>query len=207
MRSDIVLGGVMLIMTILGGIISAHAPQKQWQRWLYAASFIALGIVGMVFVVRVSNESVATSKEATLNTLGDAEHPPWVAVISMPRETRFIVTNNSDYPAYISGIDLIDDTAGDAPKQVRKYGYQELSAQTARMDDGPWTPPADNRQRHFTAVIDTRAGLFNEEMMLALAGNNQWARAVRVRRGMRTLEEDIDRAWPRNQKSEVEWKR
>jgi hypothetical protein len=61
MRSDIALGLVTLVTTILGGIVSAHAPARTWQKWLYGMTFVALGIVGLCFVVKQSNETTAAT--------------------------------------------------------------------------------------------------------------------------------------------------
>lgn len=61
MRTDIVLGAIMLVMAVLGGIVSAHAPEKGWHKILYGCGFIVLGIAGMCFVVRQSNESAVAN--------------------------------------------------------------------------------------------------------------------------------------------------
>jgi hypothetical protein len=207
MRSDIAIGLVTILMTILGGVVSAHAPQKLWQKWLYAITFIAFGVIAMFFVWRLSDESVASSRDALRNLLGDSEHPPWIGVISWPGLTRFVTTNNSDYPTYISGMELREDTDGIAGGETRSYGQLELPAHTARTDERAWVAIGEGTHHHFVATITTRSGLFREEMMLDRAGNNQWARAVRVMQGMRTLEEDIDSAWPRDPSGRIEWKR
>lgn len=75
------------------------------------------------------------------------------------------------------------------------------------MDDQLWTPPDDRPQRHFTATISTRTGIVIEELMLRRSGNGQWMRASRVMQGMRLLDTDIDSAWPRNSRGEVDWTR
>jgi putative Mn2+ efflux pump MntP len=74
MRSDIALGLVTFLMSVLGGIVSAIALEKMWQKWTYALMFIVLGVVGLYFVVKQSNETaVATGKmEASFGTLGDS---------------------------------------------------------------------------------------------------------------------------------------
>jgi hypothetical protein len=74
MRSDIALGVVTFLMAILGGIVSAHAPTKTWQKWVYGLTFVALGAVGLFFVIKQSNETaVASTKlEGSLRSLGDS---------------------------------------------------------------------------------------------------------------------------------------
>lgn len=140
--------------------------------------------------------------------MGDAEHPPFVAAISLPRLTRFIVTNNSSYPSYGIRIRMYDDTVADTPASiVRDYVYPELPAHAALMDDEVWIPPDAAPQRHLTAVITTRTGVYYEELILRQAGNNQWMRAIRVMQGMRQLQSDIDSAWPRNGRGDVDWGR
>jgi hypothetical protein len=61
MRSDIILGLVTLALAILGGVVSAHAPAKVYQKWLYVAMFVVLGVVGMSFVIKQSNETTEAS--------------------------------------------------------------------------------------------------------------------------------------------------
>jgi hypothetical protein len=70
MRSDIALGVVTFLMAVLGGIVSAHAPQKIWQKVLYASAFVLLGVVGLFFVVKQSNETAVASADLT-NALGN----------------------------------------------------------------------------------------------------------------------------------------
>jgi hypothetical protein len=38
MRADIWLGVITIFMTVLGGIVSAHAPTKSWQKIGYVAA-------------------------------------------------------------------------------------------------------------------------------------------------------------------------
>ncbi len=65
MRSDIALGLVTIVMAVLGGIISIYALAKRWQKWMYGMTFVVLGVVGMYFVVRQSNEAARATD--TLN--------------------------------------------------------------------------------------------------------------------------------------------
>ena len=118
------------------------------------------------------------------------------------------MTNGSNYPCYGIRIRMYDDTDKDSPAPiVRDYVYSELAAHTALMDDQLWVPPDNRVQRHFTIAISTRTGVVTEDLILRQAGNDQWMRASRVMQGMRLLETDIDSAWPRNDKDEVEWGR
>jgi hypothetical protein len=50
-------------MAVLGGVVSAHAPTKPWQKWAYGLMFVVLGAVGLFFVVKQSDETAgATAK-------------------------------------------------------------------------------------------------------------------------------------------------
>jgi hypothetical protein len=44
-------------------------------------------------------------------------------------------------------------------------------------------------------------------MLVQRTENNQWMRANRVIQGMRTLREDVDSAWPRDTKGNIDWSR
>jgi hypothetical protein len=61
-------------MAALGGIVSAHAPQNVKYKRLYAVAFIALGAVGLYFVVRQSKESAQAGAQLStaLSNLSDA---------------------------------------------------------------------------------------------------------------------------------------
>jgi len=135
--------------------------------------------------------------------LGDQERPPFVSVISLPGNTRFVTTNASDYPAYGIHIELYDDASKSTP--LRAFDYPEMAAHLAFLDNKSWSPVGDD-EHHFTAEISTRTGLVSEELVLRYAGNNQWMKACRIQQGIHTLEEDVDSAWPRNKSGQVEWK-
>jgi hypothetical protein len=150
----------------------------------------------------------ASSEDSARTAMGDPDHPPFIALISLPGTHRFVVTNGSNYPCYGVRIRMFDDTAKDAPARiVRDWNYSEIGAHQALMDDRLWNPPDDTPQRHFTATISTRTGIVTEELLLRKAENDQWMRASRIVDGMRLLETDIDSAWPRNNQGEVDWER
>lgn len=72
MRSDIALGLVTFLMAVLGGVVSAHAPVKPWHKALYIFAFVALGAIGLFFVVKQSNET-AIANEGLAKTLVDLQ--------------------------------------------------------------------------------------------------------------------------------------
>jgi hypothetical protein len=208
---DVLLPVLIAIFTFALGFLGVWVTLKppdwvQVHRKPIIGTFIAVSVIGIAVTGWLAFIGHASGEDSKRTLLGDAEHPPWVAVISMPWETRFVLTNNSDYPAYIIAVELFDNTAGGRGTEVRRYPARELAAHTAMVDEVPWNPPPDGKPHHFGAQISTRTGLFNEEMILVPSGNNQWARAVRVTQGMRTLEEDIDSAWPRDDKGQVNWR-
>ena len=63
MREDIVLGSVTLLMTVLGTIISLHSPEKLVWKLLYGFVFLALGVIGMIYVIKQSNASEASNQK------------------------------------------------------------------------------------------------------------------------------------------------
>ena len=63
MRLDVWIGLVTFAMAVLGGIVSAHAPQKPWQKWAYGPSFVALGAIAMALVIKQSHESAQASMQ------------------------------------------------------------------------------------------------------------------------------------------------
>ena len=167
----------------------------------------SLAAVGLSLTIWQAVLMKRTSEDTTRASMGDADHPPFIALISLPGVHRFVVTNGSNYPCYGVRIRMFDDTAKDAPARiVRDWNYAEMGAHQALIDDQLWIPPDDTLQRHFTASISTRTGIVTEELMLRKAGNDQWMRASRVMQGMHLLETDIDSAWPRSG-GEVDWTR
>jgi hypothetical protein len=208
---DILLPILIAIITLglgrLGASVTTRSPhwvevhRKAILRWFSVGSFIGVALTGWLAVIGHNS-----GEDAKRSLLGDSERPPWVGVISMPGFTRFVITNNSDFPAYINGID-VDENSTNPSKEVRHYNVQELAAHTAIADNIPWIPSAENRHRRFSVEIATRAGLFHEDLILDLDRNNQWARAARVMHGSRTLEEDVDSAWPRDKDGAVDWGR
>jgi len=196
----VLLAVLQAAFAVLGARVSLKPPGKRaGQRFMVL--FLVLGVAGVALVGWQAVRARASSKENRLTVLGDSDHPPYVAVISLPGNTRFIVSNSSDYPAYGIRIRLRDETA----RCVREWEYPELAAHTAFLDDNPWVPPDETAQRRFVADITTRTGLVREELLLRRDGDNQWTKALRVRRGTRTLVEDVDSDWPRNAKGQVDW--
>ena len=196
----LLLAVLQLALAFLGGLVSLK-PLDQRARRRFVALFVVLGLAGVCLVGWQASRAQKSSEENRRILLGDSEHPPYVAVISLPGNTRFIVSNSSDYPAYGIRIWLRDETA----RCVREWEYPEVAAHTAFLDDNPWVPSDETAQRRFVADITTRTGVVREELLLRRDANNQWTKALRVRRGTRTLAEDVDSDWPRNAKGQVDW--
>ncbi|MCE5309693.1 MAG: hypothetical protein LLG20_18825 [Acidobacteriales bacterium] len=180
---------------------------KDWTdkaRSRFLVLFIALSVVGIAIVALQAVRAAQSSEDTKRNLLGDPEHPPFVAVISLPGFTRFVVTNPSGYPAYGVKVQLYDEACGNQ-KPIRSYEYNDMASHAAVIDDQPWTPTNSAPQQRFTASISTRAGLVRQEMILRRSGNNQWMRASRTRNGMQILGQDVDSSWPRNSKGEIDF--
>jgi hypothetical protein len=57
MSADILLGTVTVLMTVLGTIISLHAPTDRGWKIFYAVMFIVLGVIAVKFVIQQSRET------------------------------------------------------------------------------------------------------------------------------------------------------
>ena len=198
---SVALGIVNAMFLYLGAVVPLRKRSARSLGRL-GTYFGFLSLVGLALVAWQAVRASQSSEENRKTLLGDAERPPYVSVISLPNNTRFIRANASDYPAYGVEIQLHDDA--DKANPWRKYTPTEMAAHTALADEQPWTPN-DNLEHHFTAQIGTRTGVAYEELILRPAGNNQWMKACRVRQGMRTLEEDVDSSWPRDKNGQIEW--
>jgi uncharacterized protein YdaL len=73
MRADIVLGAITLIMTVLGAIVSLHAPEKRTWKLGYGAAFLALGVAATVYVIKQSNETEQVTNKLS-GALTDVAH-------------------------------------------------------------------------------------------------------------------------------------
>jgi hypothetical protein len=200
---DILVAILLAVQQAAFGVLAVVVSLKHRLRVRYAVVFGILSLIGIGLVIWEAVLARKISEDTQKTLLGDAERPPFVSVISLPGNTRFVVVNNSDHPAYGTSIQLHDDTH--RTTAIRIFDYPEMAAHTARLDERPWTPEDDASEHRFTADIATRTGLALEELILRRAGNNQWMRASRVRQGMRTLEEDVDSSWPRDQNGQVNW--
>jgi hypothetical protein len=197
----------VVLLAGLGIGVSVIPPQKG-KRWPLVCVFIALGAIGILASLwQVSDakiEAARSGEESKRNALGDPDHPPFLAVISLPKLTRFVVTNGSDYPAYGTKIRAYDDTPGSARHPV-DWSYPEMGPHVAFMDDKPWIASDRLSKHHFMISIATRTGLVTEELFVRKAENNQWMQAFRVTRGIQTLQENVDSAWPRKPDGSIDW--
>jgi hypothetical protein len=131
MRTDIALGAITLLMAVLGGVVSAHAPDKGWQKILYFFGFIALGIAGMCFVFRQSNEttvanrdlshsihdlSVSSQETARLQRLNtDLQNKLLAqagAISRLTQENADLITGGNSYPFILPILGKIDNLPG-----------------------------------------------------------------------------------------------
>jgi hypothetical protein len=187
---------VAALMGYLGVHVTLHAQTDPKNIRRFKLSFVGAALLMCCLVAIQTIRTYKSGEAQTKGTLGDPEHPPFVAVISLPNLTRFVTTNSSDYAVYITAIQLLDaDACGDG---TRNYGFSELSPHSAVMDERAWHPAPNANNCRFIATIFARNGTFTEEMMLHRTDNNQWMRALRVKQGERTLVRDVDSEWPRD---------
>jgi len=188
--------------------VASFRSSKDKNRHGFLALFIVIGLLGWSLMAWQAIAAKTSREESMRNAMADPEHPPYVAVISLPHLTRFVVTNTSNHPAYGIRIRLVDDTSSTSSViLVHDFVYLELAAHTALMEDWPWIPPDTAGRRHFTASIATRNGIVTEEMILLHDENDQWARAIRVMQGAKELERDVDSNWPREANGDIRWGR
>jgi hypothetical protein len=200
---DIFVAVLLAVQQAVFGVLAVIMSLKHGRR-RYAVIFVALSLVGIVLVFWQAVLAHQSGEESKKAMLGDPERPPYVSIISLPGNTRFVVTNASDFPAYGTKIQLHDETH--KTTALRTYDYPEMAAHLAVLDNKPWNPEDDSSEHRFTAEITTRTGLVSEELILRRAGNNQWMRASRIRQGMRTLEQDVDSSWPRDRNGQIDWR-
>ena len=128
-------------VAVIAAVMSRRSS-KDKHRHLYFGFSVLAGIAMLGLTIAGAVNAKRGSDEAMHNSLGDPDHPPYVAVISLPHITRFLVTNTSNYPAYGIRIRLYDDTAPTGPPIiVHDFVYSDLASHTALMEDQPWYPP------------------------------------------------------------------
>jgi hypothetical protein len=197
----ITLGLIGLISNVAGLLMT----RKQWSDVARGRFFyLFLALTGLTFIFTTcqsvaSRQSGREAKEEAKKTqLGDAEHPPHIAIISLPHKTFFVRMNASEYPAYSVQMHLYSQN--DQTHPMRSYGPEEMAAHTAIMDNDPWIIN-DNLEHRFSAEIVSRTGIANEELILRPAGNNQWMMACRIDGHISKCQQP-DSAWPRDQNKE-----
>ena len=200
---DIFVAAVLGLLNALFGIAGMSEFGNRLGKRTRVGILVTFLVLTEGLIVWQASLAHQSGEENKKTQLGDSERPPFISVISLPNATHFVTVNDSDYPAYEPEMLLYDDTHKTQP--LRNYAWPEIPAHAARVDDKLWTPEDDASEHRFTAQITTRTGLYLEELILRRAGNDQWMRACRVRQGMRTLEQDVDSAWPRDKSGQVKW--
>lgn len=201
---DIFVAVLLALQQATFGVLASVIALKHRARVRYAIVFGILSLLGIALAGWQALITYKGTEETRKELLGDPERPPFVTIMSLPGVTHFVTLNNSDYPAYGTKIQLHDETHKTSP--VRNYEYAEMAAHLGIIDYKAWSPDDDASEHRFGVDITTRTGLVFEDLVLRRAGNGQWMRASRVRQGMRTLEEDVDSSWPRDQNGQPDWK-
>jgi hypothetical protein len=75
MSSDIWIGVATFAMAVLGGVVAVSPPKEGqvWLRWIYVSAFTVLGIIGLFFVIKQSNEAAVSGSKLT-QSLGDLKN-------------------------------------------------------------------------------------------------------------------------------------
>src|SRR5437879_2621335 len=64
MNIELLVAIATVVMAVLGGIVSAHAPTKPRQKWIYGIAFIVLGCAILMLVIFQSQLTEKTKQEA-----------------------------------------------------------------------------------------------------------------------------------------------
>jgi hypothetical protein len=64
-RADILLGAATVFMAVLGGIVAAYPPNKDWLRWVYVALFVLAGIASIGLTIEISKENAVANDKLT----------------------------------------------------------------------------------------------------------------------------------------------
>lgn len=195
------------LLGFISSIAGAALARKEWNpvarnRFFYL--FVTLALATLALTIWQAILTYHSGEESKKVQLGDADHPPYVSVISLPGQTKFIRVNTGNFPAYVYSIRLYDGTH--KVSALRAYSNFEIASHSAIADDKSWTAEDDDSEHHFTVEISTRSGLYYEELILRRAGNSQWMKAARVTQGMRTLEQEVDSAWPLDSNGQTDWR-
>lgn len=198
-----VLLSALACVSSIAGAVATRKEQSPRSRRHFFVLFIVLAMSTFGLTAWQAMRSDRGASESRKAQLGDPERPPFISIISLPGKTRFVRTNPSDFPAYVSSMKLFDATHRQTA--LHTYGAVELAGHTGLLDDELWNPEDDATEHRFTVEIGTRVGLFLEDLVLRRTANDQWMNAWRVRQGMRTLDQNADSAWPRDSRGQIDW--
>lgn len=200
---EVLVAAMLGLISALNGCAWLLSPEKWSERGRrrFKIGFAFLSFAGVALVIWQAALAHQGSEDNKKMQLGDAAHPPYIAIISLPKKTFFVRTNASDYPAYSVQIHLYSEE--DQTRPMRSYGPDELAAHTAIMDNNPWLIN-DNLEHRFMAEIVSRTGIAHEELVLRPSGNNQWMMACRID-GQSSKCQQPDSAWPRDLDGKPAW--
>jgi hypothetical protein len=63
MRADLALGVLTVLMAVLGGVVSIHAPGRWAWKIVYVVAFVALAALAIVFVIKQSNDAAKATAD------------------------------------------------------------------------------------------------------------------------------------------------
>jgi hypothetical protein len=105
---DVAIAAMLALIQLLSGSAWAGLFAKTWKESVRARFFMVLSAISLVLVILQAFHAHQSSEENRKSLFGDAERPPFVSVISLPGNTRFVRVNSSGYPAYSTSIQLYD---------------------------------------------------------------------------------------------------
>jgi hypothetical protein len=198
MRVDVVLGVITLILAVLGGIVSVHAPQKTNHKWAYGIAFFLLAVVGMVFVQKQSNEAAVanalversfrelTSKTEEVVRMQKTNEIQSEAILALTQRSLDSSSGGKSYPE-IKAVEIGDKWSfvlavhGATTLEGFKYNISRDADVRAGKDDALENDP-ENMSADDPHILETFSPSSSEEYRMILsAKNNHWTETLTLK--------------------------
>ena len=114
--SDIVIGATTFALTVLGAVVAVNPPEKHqlWLKFTYVSAFILIGLVGFVYVIKLSNEAAKSNSQLSQNVLSVQQETADISRVQdlNTRLQRQLVASSATISA-LARQNLIATTGGD----------------------------------------------------------------------------------------------
>lgn len=227
MSPDMVLGCLIVATAVLGGVVSAHAPQKSKQKVLYAIAFVVFGIASIIFTVTAVRESATQSAQIValtqtgINTMTGGDSFCHMRIFTDASGLRSpSVFHHGKYPLYDVVARIADTSKYQRAASEHKpmpNPFSDLVITIGNLAAGlTWYnraisfPFSESQFQSFNIFFSARNGLWTEEIRLSKV-DGAWATALRVT-GFQTntsmgnqLYEEVDKTFPRQPDGTIDW--